>query len=248
MFSEKKIFYPKKNWHMHLLKYGLVLTVLLANVVTNAQENAAALIKKVGAKIELVNNYTAEGKMKTYVAFLKVPVSAVKIYYKKPNQLKIKNERGISFVPKGAVSINLSSIINGEKYTTLDAGIDKIGNTSVRVVKLLPMDDNADIVLSTIYIDEANLVIKKAKTTTRENGSYQLDMTYGKYSSYGLPDKIIFTFNTKEYKLPKGITFDFDDGEAAKKSIPKGLNKNQGRAEITFDSYIINKGVSDAVF
>jgi hypothetical protein len=38
-------------------------------------------------------------------------------------------------------------------------------------------------------------------------------MTYGKYSSYGLPDKIIFTFNTKEYKLPKGITFDFDDGE-----------------------------------
>ena len=67
---------------MHLLKYGLVLTVLLANFVTNAQENAAALIKKVGAKIELVNNYTAEGKMKTYVAFLKVPVSAVKIYYK----------------------------------------------------------------------------------------------------------------------------------------------------------------------
>ena len=233
---------------MHFLKYGLLLTAIVSTVVGKAQGDAAALIQKVGAKIERVNNYSAEGKMKTNVAFLKVPESVVKIYFKKPNRLKIKNEKGISFVPKGAVSINLSNIINGAKYTALDAGMDKIGNTVVRVVKLLPVDDNADIVLSTVYIDEANLVIKKAKTTTRENGSYELEMTYGIYSAYGLPDKIIFTFNTKEYKLPKGITFDFDDGAAAKKTIPQGLNKNQGQAEITFDSYIINKGVNDAMF
>ena len=233
---------------MNLLRFGLVLIAMVSTFVVKAQENVNALIQKVNAKIEKVNDYTAEGKMKTKVVFLKVPVSAVKIYFKKPNRLKIKNEKGISFVPKGAVSINISNIVNGEKYTALDAGMDKIGNTAVRVVKLLPVDDNADIVLSTIYIDEANLLIKKAKTTTRENGSYELEMTYGKYSAYGLPDKIIFTFNTKEYKLPKGITFDFDDGEAAKSNIPRGLNKNKGQAEIIFDSYIINKGVSDAVF
>jgi outer membrane lipoprotein-sorting protein len=233
---------------MNLLRYGLVLIAMVSTFVVKAQENVNALIQKVNAKIEKVNDYTAVGKMKTKVVFLKVPVSAVKIYFKKPNRLKIKNEKGISFVPKGAVSINISNIVNGEKYTALDAGMDKIGITAVRVVKLLPVDDNADIVLSTIYIDEANLLIKKAKTTTRENGSYELEMTYGKYSAYGLPDKIIFTFNTKEYKLPKGITFDFDDGEAAKSNVPRGLNKNKGQAEITFDSYIINKGVSDAMF
>jgi len=233
---------------MNLLRYGLVMAAMVSTFIVKAQENVNALIQKVNAKIEKVNDYTAEGKMKTKVVFLKVPVSAVKIYFKKPNRLKIKNEKGISFVPKGAVSINISNIVNGEKYTALDAGTDKIGNTAVRVVKLLPTDDNADIVLSTIYIDEANLLIKKAKTTTRENGSYELEMTYGKYSAYGLPDKIIFTFNTKEYKLPKGITFDFDDGESAKSNIPRGLNKNKGQAEIIFDSYIINKGVSDSVF
>ena len=233
---------------MNLLRFGLVLIAMVSTFVVKAQENVNALIQKVNAKIEKVNDYTAEGKMKTKVVFLKVPISAVKIYFKKPNRLKIKNEKGISFVPKGAVSINISNIVNGEKYTALDAGMDKIGNTAVRVVKLLPVDDNADIVLSTIYIDETNLLIKKAKTTTRENGSYELEMTYGKYSAYGLPDKIIFTFNTKEYKLPKGITFDFDDGESAKSNIPRGLNKNKGQAEIIFDSYIINKGVSDGVF
>ena len=216
--------------------------------LANAQSNVNVLIKKVNDKIDKVNNYEASGKMKTNVTFLKVPESIVKIYFKKPNKLKIKNEKGISFVPKGAVSINLSNILNGNKYTALDAGMDKIGNSVVRVVKLLPEDDNADVVLSTLYIDETNLVIKKAKTTTRENGSYQLEMTYGKYAPFGLPDKINFTFNTKDYKLPKGVTFDFDDGSENKKNPDSEAKKNTGRAEITFDSYSINKGVPDSVF
>ena len=79
--------------------------------------------------------------MKTNVTFLKVPDANVKIYFKKPNKLKIKNEKGISFVPKGAVSINLNNILSGNEYTAIDAGTDKIGNTTVRVIKLLPEDD-----------------------------------------------------------------------------------------------------------
>lgn len=209
-------------------------------------QDATALLKKVKATMDKVNDYEAAGSMKTNVTFLKVPEAEVKIYFKKPNKLKIKNEKGISFVPKGAVSINLSSILNGNDYTVIDAGVDKIAGVNVRVIKLLPLDDNADVVLSTLYIDAVNNIIKKAKTTTRFNGSYQLEMYYGKYVGYALPDKIIFTFNTKDYKLPKGVTFDFDDGSESKKTAAAG-NKS-GRAEIVFNTYLINKGVADANF
>ena len=227
----------------------LLLSSILLNAVTSkAQADVNTLVKKVSDRIDQVNDYEASGKMKTDVTFLKVPESSVKVYFKKPNRLKIKNEKGLSFVPKGAVSINLSSILNGNKYSIIDAGTDKIGNTQVRVVKLLPEDDNGEVVLSTLYIDENNLVIKRAKTTTRENGSYQLEMTYGKYIAYGLPDKINFTFNTKDYKLPKGVTFDFDDGTAVRKASGDDAKKNKGMAEITFDSYTINKGVANSVF
>ena len=215
------------------------------SALCNAQDAAMALVQKVKAKIDLVNNYEANGTMKTNVTFLKVPEAQVKIYFKKPNLLKIKNEKGISFVPKGAVSINLNNIVSGSQYTALDAGYDKIGTVKTRIVKLLPADDNADVVLSTLYIDEANLVIVKAKTTTRTNGSYQLDMQFGKYISYGLPDKITFIFNTKDYKLPKGVTFDFDDGTNAGKPAEKAKS---GKAEIIFNSYTINKGVADTMF
>ena len=224
----------------------IILLVICCPLFTTAQD-VNTLVQKVKTKLESVNDYEAAGKMKTNVTFLKIPIATVKIYFKKPNRLKIKNEKGISFVPKGAVNINLNSIISGGKFTVLDAGTDKIGGMVVKVVKLLPEDDNADVVLSTLYIDETNLVIRKAKTTTRENGSYELEMSYGKYTEYGLPDKIVFSFNTKDYKLPKGVTFDFDDGSESKKTEDKAKNK-KGRAEISISAYIINKGIADSVF
>jgi hypothetical protein len=101
--------------------------------------------------------------------------------------------------------------------------------------------------LSTLYIDEAQSLIRKAKTTTRENGTYELEMSYGKYADYGLADKVIFSFNTKDYKLPKGITFDYDDG-TKKDTTPDKLKNKKGRVEIVYSSYVINKGVNDAVF
>lgn len=211
-----------------------------------SSQDIKVILQKAKAKIESVNDYEASGRMKTNVAFLKVPVANIKVWFKKPNRLKVKSEKGISFIPKGAVTINMSNLIGTNNYLAIDAGKEKIGGVEMRIAKLLPADENSDIVLSTVYIDPVSSLIYKVRTTTKDNGSYELEMTYGKYSAYSLPDKIIFSFNTKDYKLPKGVTFDFDDGT---KTAPAEKTKNKkGRAEITFKSYIINRGVSDAVF
>ena len=207
------------------------------------QQTVEELVQKVRTKLEKVNDYEAKGTMKTNVAFIKAPVATVKIYYKKPNKLRINNESGISFIPKGSMNINLSSLfVNTDGFDMIDMGTEK--ETNLRIIKLLPKDENSDIVLSTLYIDESQSLIKKAKTTTKENGTYELEMSYGKYAEYGLADKIIFSFNTKEYKLPKGVTFDYDDGS---KKDDKLKNK-KGKVEIDYKSYIINKGVPDSVF
>jgi len=223
-----------------------LIILLFCSISASAQQDINLLLAKAKATIESVNDYKATGRMKTNVAFLKVPVATVSVYFKKPNKLKVKSEKGISFIPKGAVSINLTNLTGTNKFTVIDAGADKINGQSVRVAKLLPEDDNSDVVLSTVYIDEATSLIKKAKTTTKDNGTYELEMTYGKYAAFGLPDKIIFSFNAKDYKLPKGITFDFDDG--ATPTPTDKLKGKKGRAEITFSNYIVNKGVDDALF
>ena len=225
----------------------IVLLVLFSCFVARSQaQTAEELIAKVKAKIDKVNDYEANGIMKTNVAFLKAPVAKVKVYFKKPNKIRIKNESGISFIPNGSVNINYGNIFaDPGDYDIINAG--KENNTGLRIIKLLPKEENAEVVLSTLYIDEIQLLVKKAKTTTKQNGTYELEMQYGKYADYGLADKVIFSFNTKEYKLPKVVTFDYDDGSRKQPGEDKAKNIN-GKVEISYSGYIINKGVPDTVF
>jgi len=219
-------------------------TILLSGQFLYAQD-ANLLIQKVRAKMEQVNSYEADGIMKTNVSFLKVPETQIKIYYKKPDKLKIKNEKGISLVPKSFLGISLNSLLKGN-FTALNSGTDQANGKNLRIIKLIPSDDNSPVVLSTLYIDVSNLLIIKAKITTRENGTYDMDMDYGKYTNYALPDKIICTFNTKDYKLPKGITLDYDDG--SKKDTGKSQAYTKGKVEIDYSFYAINKAISDNIF
>ncbi|MBN8854942.1 MAG: hypothetical protein BGO55_19435 [Sphingobacteriales bacterium 50-39] len=224
-------------------KIFLLLAGLLLTLGVFAQP-ASELLQKIRARLDRVNDYQASGTMKTNVSFLKEPEASVTVYFKKPDKLKIRNDKGISFVPKGAVTISLNNLLKGS-YTVLDAGTDTAQGQKVRLIKLLPQDENADLVLSTFWVDESRLVILRARTTTRDNGTYDVELRYGKYIAYALPDKVLFTFNVKNYKLPKGITFDYDDGSPQKKQL---AGDGRGRVELTYSSYIINKGVPDSVF
>jgi outer membrane lipoprotein-sorting protein len=221
------------------------IPVVLCGMTVQAQD-AAALVKKVKTKLETVSNYEAIGVMKTNVSFIKVPDSKITVYYKKPDKFRIKKENGISIMPKGSVSLNQGTLLAGDNYTTVAAGTGKVGDKAVTIVKLLPLDEKSEVVVSTLYIDEQEAVIRKAVTTTRNNGTYEIEMIYGKFIAWGLPDKVAFIFNTKDYKLPKGLAFDYDTGE---KPAAASADKDQkGKVEITYTSYNINKGISDNIF
>ena len=229
-----------------MIRLFLAVALLFFATIVKAQ-TAEELVRQVRAKLDKVNDYVAKGKMKTNVVFMKAPVASIKVYFKKPDKLRVNNESGISFIPKGSVNINLNSIfLDGTAaFDMIDLG--KEAGSGLRIIKLLPKDDDADVVLSTLYIDEAQQLIRKSKTTTRENGSYELEMTYGKYVAYGLAAKIVLSFNTKDYKLPKAVTFDYDDG-SKKQETPDKMKNKKGKVEIVYSEYTINKGVPDTVF
>ena len=227
--------------------YPLVLLMIAAvfAAVPALPQDMMPLINKVKSRLDRVNDYVAKGSMKTDVSFIKAPVGNVTIYYKKPNKFKLKKDGGISLLPKGGISVNMNNVLSGNEFVAINAGKQMVGNFMTTVVKLIPTSENSDIVLSTLYIDERDLVIRKAVTTTKENGTYELEMSYGQYLSYGLPSKMTFSFNTKDYKLPKGVTMEFGDEEKPRKDVSKN---RKGKIEITYTSYTINKGVADNVF
>jgi outer membrane lipoprotein-sorting protein len=204
------------------------------------------LIEKVSKKLGLVNDYVAEGVMKTDVSFIKASLGKVKVYFKKPNLLKVKKEGGISLLPKGGVSLTINTLLNTKKYSTIPGGTQVVNGKTLTVLKLIPNDDYLDWVISTLWIDPIEALVYKTATTTKENGSYEITMQYGAYAQYGLASKIIFSFNTKDYKLPNGITLEFgDEDPAAKKKL---LKNKKGTVEITYNNYIINKGIPNTIF
>ncbi len=233
---------------MRKIWFILIITVICQLTTANHSlaQGETELVKQVKAKLDKVTDYKAEGKMKIDVSFIKAPNSKVNIYYKKPDKFKVIKDGGISILPKGGVSINLNSIISTDNYAVVPAGEATIGNTKVKLIKLLPLDENSDVVLTTMYIDDKNLLIRKSLVTTRESGTYEMEMSYGKYSEWGLPDKIIFSFNTRDYKLPKGVTFEYNNGKNRKNG--EGLKNKKGKVEITYNTYNINKGIPENIF
>src|SRR5258708_2646853 len=103
------------------MKYLLLLPLFFITRATSAAgslpqpialpQDPATLLQKVRTRLDQVNDYQAAGLMKTNVPFLKVPEAQVTIYFKRPDKIKIRNDKGISLVPKGAVTISLNTLL-----------------------------------------------------------------------------------------------------------------------------------------
>ncbi len=221
--------------------------LLLLCSQTSWSQTADEIVSKLQAKLQSVKDYEAKGQLKTDVAFLKIPISAVSIFYKYPDQFRIKKNGGLSVLPKGGIKINMNSLIADGQFTAISAGRVQFKGADLQMIKLIPTAELSDVVLTTLYVDDKNMLIRKSITTTTENGTYEMEMDYGKYSKWGLPDKAVMIFNTKDYKLPKGITFEYDAGMMNKGKNPKELSK-KGRIEIVYSSYEVNKGLPNSVF
>jgi hypothetical protein len=200
------------------------------------------LLTKVRAKVAQVHDYSADARMKIDVSFMKVPESAVKVYFETPDIFRIKKEGGISILPKGGVTISLNALLSGKDFAAIDAGRETIDGLSLQVVKLVPLKEAGDVVLTTLYIDDKTLLVRRAVTTTRNNGTYEISLEYGRYATWALPDKAIFTFNTSGYKLPKGLALEYDPGDTPAAAAPASGGK--GQVILTYSRYVINKGVS----
>ena len=220
------------------MKHVLILISIFLIHTTAKNQDVNTLMNLIKVKLDKINSYEALATMKTSIAYLKIPIAKVKVRFKKPNELSIQSNSGVTFIPKGVNAISLQNIFSNE-FTAIDAGKLTTKDKSLRIIKLLPTSQNSNIVLSTLYINEADLVVEKNTTTTKEEGTYEIEMKYGKYIKYGLPDKLTFTFNAKDYKIPKGLTLDFDNSSPENKKQFQAKS-NKGTAEIVFEKYTIN--------
>jgi outer membrane lipoprotein-sorting protein len=204
------------------------------------------LYYKLRDKVLLVKDYTADVKMKVDITYMRIPALRGKLYFKAPDKLRMERQGGISILPKKNVNLTLRNLIPGGKVTVIDAGMGTITGKAVRIIKVIPEDEQSGIVLTKIWVDETALLAMRTETTTQNEGTVIMDLEYGKYLTYALPDKVKITMDVKEYKLPKGVTMDYAEVAPAPKDAK--VKERKGVIEISYLAYVINKGIDDAVF
>jgi len=227
----------------------LSLCFVLISVAGHAQATAEQLFYQLRTKVENVNDYVADIRMRIDVSFMKIPPLNGKLYFKKPGRLKLERNGGIAILPRKTMNITLNNMIPEGGATVIDAGYDTIGKVRVRVIKVVPDNEQNDIVLTKIWIDEARMLALRTESTTRDNGTMKMELEYGRYANLSLPDKVTLFLDLKEYKVPKGVTMDYDgvdELDAAKRNAK--AKQRKGRIQITYLGYRINTGLSDAVF
>ncbi len=213
---------------------------------TFAIDDPQRLYQLLRDKVLSVKDYTADVKMKVDVSYMRVPLLQGKLMFKAPDKMKLERDGGLSILPKKNVNLTLSNLIPTGDVTVLDAGTGTLDGRNLRILKVIPVDDIDQIVLTKLWVDEVNLLVLKTETTTQNDGTVIMSLEYGNYKKYALPDKVIVHMDLKDYKLPKGVTMDYVD-ETKKKSNAIG-KKQKGTIEIQYKKYEINKGLSDALF
>lgn len=230
-----------------MMRFRFVVILLLLPVLVKA-EDVNKLYASIIDKLSAVRDYTADIKMKVSVSFINIPKLNGRLYYKAPDKMRLERHGGISILPKKNINFSLRNMLPSGNITILDLGYDVVQAKTLRVVKIIPNTEQNDIVISKVWIDDKLGLILKTETTTRNEGTITMNLDYGAYSKYSLPDKATLLFDVNEYKLPKGLTMDYEQtGLADKPKSSAGKNKT-GTVEIFYMKYNVNSGISDDIF
>jgi outer membrane lipoprotein-sorting protein len=204
--------------------------------------DANEIVKAVLARFNQVNDYMVDIEIKVDIEFLKVPDSKAKLFFKQPNKITLKSE-GFALLPKDGLDFSPSSIIKGN-YTAIFERIESLNGVQTSVIKIVPFNENTNIILSTLWIDNKNSLIRKIESTTKTQGTYTLELFYNDQFKYPLPQQMIFSFNIDKLNLPQ--TFTNANPKQSKKKFGKG--PIVGKVYVNYSNYKVNINLSDKVF
>lgn len=223
-------------------KILLIILITLIEIIPQ-QKIADELINSVITNFNRIKDYEVDVEIKVDVDFLKVPDSKAKIYFKQPDKIKLKSE-GFALLPKEGLDFS-PAVLAKKDYTAIYERDLTLNGKKVSVVKVIPVGEQSNIILSTLWIDPVDKVIRKVESTTKTNGTFTIELYYNEPFNYPLPEKMVFSFNIDKLNLPKAFSTDVNP-PSKKKRLPDAPTK--GNVFVKYFNYKVNTGVPDSVF
>lgn len=220
-------------------------TLILSAINVYSQKDPYKIIDQLKLKFQKVKDYETNARIKIDVNFLKVPEAKAKIFFKKPDKIKMESE-GFAMLPKEGLNF-LPDKFLGKDITAIYTGTNVIDEDTLSTIKIIPNNDSSKVVLSKLWIDEDNSLIRKVETTTKKRGTFTVELFYGKQISFGLPDSVILSFNVNNVPVPNSITGEVQT-QSERKRKKRFSGPMVGKVKVYYSDYKINVGLSDELF
>lgn len=211
-----------------------------------AAQDAQKILENVKERYNKVRDYTADITVDIDIEFLKTPKVEGKLFFKQPDKMKIKSD-GFALLPKEGFNISPASLLK-DNYTSIYEKEETIDGIKLSRLKVIPMGDSSNVILSTVWVDAEQNVIRKIESTTKNSGTFVIQLTYNPafLKNYPLPSSMEFSFDVSSLNIPRGFATDAPKKDDKKKD--KKAKLTRGRVTVTYKDYKVNKGLNDSIF
>ncbi len=230
-----------KNRGIRLLSCLLVFCTI--QLIAAESNDAEKILNSIRNNLSVVKDFQVDLSIKIDLEYLNIPDAKAKYYFKSPDKSKLVSE-GFGLLPKQGIGLPTNQLLN-TAHTSVITGKETINGRVLTKVKVIPLDENSEIILSTLWVEEKTSLIYKVSSSTRR-GTLDMSFTYGgTEQKYGLPKTVAIVFVLPQFSLPKSLTGDLQKNNRTQKNAKKEV---KGKAIVTYTNYMINKGVNDEVF
>ncbi len=223
------------------MKRVILIFLFFSALGFSQSKNPDVIIKNLKEAFSKVKDYKVNVDIKVDVNVIKVPEMKAKLYFKAPDKIHIESE-GFAMLPRKGLYTSPLSFLNGD-YTSIYVKEDTVDNHSTSEIKIIPLNDKGDLLLTTLWIDQSKNIIRKVESSTKTNGTFSLLLYYNKNIKYPLADSMVFSFNAGKLNTPSMIGEDENHGRRR-----RALKDISGKVIIHYFNYEVNTGIPDSVF
>ena len=211
----------------------IFLLILMLSVSLQAQEIDKDLLR-IKERMEEVLHFTAEIVVDVEAPFINMPTKTASMEYNRGEKIKFKSKDFLIF-PKRGLDFTFSELFE-HPFISVNRGFKTIDNQNLKVLSVIPKDEKADMAMATLYLDIENDHIIISEITTKNQGSYTLQMHYN--ATEILPDHIEVSFAIENLKIP--LNFMGSDTSIDRKAM-KSNKTNTGTVKLQIKNYDIKK-------
>jgi outer membrane lipoprotein-sorting protein len=217
---------------------------LIVSLISAQTKDPIKIINSVIEKFEKIRDYEVDVTIKLDFSMVKIPDMKAKYYFKQPDKVKI-DSKGFAMLPKQSLNFSPAQFLKGD-FTAIYVKTETEDNHSYDIIKIIPNNDSSDVILSTLWVDQNQKIIKKIETTGKRSGTLHIELVYENDKSI-LPELVTFSFNTGNIPIRNGLPEKKEDKKDDRPNIRRD-SQMSGKVYMTYSNYKINKGIPESFF